>query len=147
MHLHSIVRLTAPAFDALRSGRTVGHVRDQLHDDVAALRAVGESSGRELFEAAAALKRLQREEIELRLAIKRRETVPVQLLQVTIARGARRAGAILSTIVATMRRRWPDITTEHLAVIDSEIVRARNEVASMSIDDVLNDDHAGGGGG
>lgn len=91
----------------------------------------------ELAEASAALKRSQREEVELRLAVKRRQYAPVTVLQVVVARGARRAAAVLATIVPNVRRRWPDVKAEHLALIESEIVRARNEVASMSIDEVL----------
>ena len=91
----------------------------------------------ELASASAALKRSQREEVELRLAIKRRQFAPVAVLQVVVARGARRAEAVLATIVPNVRRRWPDIKAEHLAVIEAEIVRARNEVAGVSIDAVL----------
>lgn len=98
-----------------------------------------EAAGRAgtLADASAALKIAQRQEVELRLAIKRRQYVPLEVLQMVIGRGARKAVSALAGLPPKIHRRWPTVQPDQMALIEEEIARARNAIASMSIEDAL----------
>ena len=94
-----------------------------------------EAAGRAgvLADASAALKIAQRQEVELRLAVKRGEFAAIGDLERAIAGVGRRVVAILEGIVPAIKRRMPSADPEILTLVGAEIVRARNEAATMSL--------------
>jgi terminase small subunit / prophage DNA-packing protein len=101
-----------------------------------------EAAGRAgvLADASAALKNVQREEVELRVALKRREAAPVSVIALVLAKVGRQCAGILDGLIPAIRRRWPSVTAEQLKFIDAEVARVRNLMASVSIDDLKPDD-------
>ena len=107
-----------------------------------------EAAGRagRLADASAALKERQREEVELRLAIKRRQFAPITDLEAAIAYVAARVASILEGLVPALSRRCPQIDADALAVIEEVVAKARQAAAEMSLDVLTKDDTDGGEG-
>lgn len=84
----------------------------------------------------ARLARVQRERIEMQNAMTRRTLLPATLLVEIVARAAPKACGILDSIVPALRRR-SGYSAEDLNFITTEIVRARNAIASMKYDEVM----------
>jgi len=106
--------------------------------EVAAGRAA--EGGVDLAHERALLARAQRERIEVQLAEKRRELVPAYLLEEVLAKTAARIAAIFDGIPGAIKRRVPYMPTAGLDLVRGEIVKARNIVAAMTLDDVIADD-------
>ena len=104
-----------------------------LRDYCAHLREEAAGRAGTLAEASAALKIAQRQEVEMRVAIKRKEYMPVGLIAQVLALMGRQSATIFDGIKPGIRLRWPDITAEQLDYIDAEVSKARNLVASMSL--------------
>lgn len=104
-----------------------------------------EAAGRSgsLAEARAALDNARREEVEMRNAAKRRELVPVAVIEQVLAKVGRQLAGILEGLAPAIRLRWPEVTADQLHLLEAEIVRARNLAAAMT-PDVLTDDDEGG---
>lgn len=101
-----------------------------------------EAAGRAgvLADASAALKNSQRAEVDMRVAIKRREFMPVSLISEILAKVGRQTSGILEGLVPAIRLRWPEITAEQLKLIDGEIARARNRMSVVTLADAIDAD-------
>lgn len=93
----------------------------------------------QLAESRAALDNERREEIAMRNAVKRREYLPAVLIAQVLARMGRQVAGIFDGIVPAMRRRWPELTADQLKLLETEIARARNLAAAVSVDDLAAD--------
>lgn len=104
-----------------------------------------EAAGRagELATESAALKRSQRAEVDMRVALKRRELMPVAVVSQVLAQVGRQASVKLDAIKPGIRLRAPDIGVEVMDYIEGEIAKARNLVAAMSLADLVSDDPEG----
>lgn len=96
-----------------------------------------EAAGRSgvLSQASAALKVAQRHEVELRLAVKRREYAPVGLLEVVLGHVARQVATRLDALVPQLKRRLPDLPAAALVAIEEELAACRALCASANIAD------------
>lgn len=105
-----------------------------------------EAAGRAgtLAEERAGLDRARREEIEMRNATKRRELVPVAVIELVLAKVGRQVAGILGGLTPGIRLRWPEISADQLRLIDTEIARARNLAATMSPDVLTEPDESEG---
>lgn len=97
-----------------------------------------EAAGRAglLADSSAKLKDAQRAEVELRLALKRREVAPVAVISQVLARVGRQAAAVLEGLVPDLRRRWPDVSAEQLKLVEEAVVRVRNLMSGLTLVDV-----------
>lgn len=81
----------------------------------------------------ALLAREQRRRIELDIAVKQREMAPVAVLEVALANISRQVATILEALPIKLRRQSDKLTAEDIALIDREIVLARNLAATASL--------------
>lgn len=95
-----------------------------------------------LAEASAALKNEQREEVAMRNALKRREYAPVAAISQVLAKAGRQCAGILDGLVPGIRLRWPEVSSDQLKLLETEVARARNLMATMSLDDLIDDEEA-----
>lgn len=114
-----------------------GTARDWLHAYGRHLRELAAGRAGDLAAASAALKDAQRQEVELRLAIKRREVVPLALITQVLAKTSRQCAGILEGLIPGIRLRWPDVTSDQLKLIEAEVALVRNRMAAISLDDLL----------
>lgn len=103
-----------------------------------------EAAGRagRLAESRAALDDERRIEIAMRNAIKRREYVPVVVIEQVLAKVGRQIAGIFDGFVPAIRLRWPEVTSDQLRLIEAELARARNLAATMSPDVLVEPDEA-----
>lgn len=94
-----------------------------------------EAAGRsgELSRASAELKIAQRQEVELRLAIKRREFAPVGLLEIVVGHVARQIATRLDALVPQLKRRMPDLPPAAIAAIEAELATCRELCADANL--------------
>lgn len=90
-----------------------------------------------LAEASAALKQEQRDEVAMRNAIKRRQFAPVSMLSQVLAKAGRQCAGVLDGLVPSIRLRWPEVSSDQLKLIEGEVAKARNAMAAMSLEDLL----------
>ncbi len=99
-----------------------------------------------LAETRAALDNERRIEIAMRNAIKRKEYAPVGAIAEVLAKVGRQAAGILEALTPAIRLRWPDVSSEQLRLVDAEVARARNRIAAISLDDLVDKEEQEGGG-
>lgn len=87
----------------------------------------------------ALLAREQRTRLEMQNAVTRRELTPTVVLEQVLAGTAAKVAGVLDAIPGMVRRRVPQLVADDIDLIAGEIAKARNTVASMSLDDVLAD--------
>ena len=88
----------------------------------------------------AGLAKAQREKIEMQNAVTRKELAPTYMLEAVIAAAGTRAAAILDAIPGAIRRRNQALTAADIETIASEIAKARNIAAGMTLDDLADDE-------
>lgn len=81
----------------------------------------------------AALAKAQRERIEMQNAVTRKELAPVALIEEVLTRAASKVAGLLDAIPGMVRRRVPSLSADEIELITTEVARARNTVASMSL--------------
>lgn len=119
----------------LPQGETVGawllaytkHLREQ---------AAGRGADGELARERARLAREQADRVAMENATSRRELAPVSVLELVLAKMAGDVASILQGIVPRVKRRAPAITSEALAVVEDELIKARTRAAALSLADV-----------
>lgn len=84
----------------------------------------------------ARLAKEQADKIGMQNAITRRELAPTYLLEEVLAAAGARAAAILDAIPGAIRRRNQNLTAADIETIASEIAKARNIAAAISLDDL-----------
>ena len=85
----------------------------------------------------AALARAQREKIEMQNAVTRKELAPAYLLEEILASAGARMGAIFDAIPGSIRRRNQALTAADLETIATEIAKARNIAAALTLDELI----------
>lgn len=108
------------------------HLREQ-----AAGRQVAIDVG--LTSARAKLANEQADRVAMQNAITRREYAPVAVVEEVLAKAASRVAGIFDGIPGAIRRRAPDLPADMLVFVEEEIARARNVVATISMDDLVVD--------
>ena len=134
--------------DLVRAGVLKPNLTGQawLHAYCERLREEAAGRAGRLADARAALDEERRSEIAMRNAAKRRELLSVGVMSEVIARVGRKSRVIFESIIPALRLRFPELSADQLRLIESELARARNELASMSVthsdDDDAEDDEA-----
>jgi len=106
------------------------HLREQ-----AAGRA-GSDGSLDLVSERARLAKEQADKVAFQNAITRNQLAPVDLLEEVLAKAAARINGKFDSIPGRVKRRFPSLPSEAIDLIDSEISIVRNEVASMSLNDI-----------
>ena len=84
----------------------------------------------------AGLAKAQRERIEMQNAVTRRELAPVILIEEVLAKAGSKVAGILDAIPGMIKRRVAGLSSNDLDLIASEVARARNIAAAVSLDDL-----------
>lgn len=103
--------------------------------EVAAGRLAGE--GFDLPTERARLAREQADKIAMQNAQTRRELAPAYLIEEVLAKAGAKVAGILEAIPGQVRRRMPSLPASEIDAIESEIVKARNVAAAISLDDLV----------
>lgn len=111
------------------------HLREQAAGRLA-------SGDLDLATERAALARAQRERVEMQNAVTRKELAPSYLIEEILASAGARMGAIFDAIPGNLRRRNQNLTAADLETVASEIAKARNIAAAMTLDDLIDTDAA-----
>lgn len=111
--------------------------REWLHSYCSHLReqAAGRAAAGDLDLATerAGLARAQRERIEMQNAVTRKQLAPVSLIEEVLANVGRQIAATLEAIPVQLKRRTT-LSVAELEIVESEIVKARNLAADISLD-------------
>ncbi|WP_333710356.1 terminase small subunit [Malikia spinosa] len=110
----------------------VGYIR-HLREQAAGRAASGDL---DLATERAMLAREQRVRIEMQNAVTRGELAPMILMEEVLAKTASKVAGVLDAIPGMVRRRVPLLTADDIELIAGEIAKARNTVATMSMDDM-----------
>jgi phage terminase Nu1 subunit (DNA packaging protein) len=113
-----------------------GHIRD-----VAAGRHSGEDDRKlDPAEEKARLYAAQADKIEMENAVARGELAPVSVLEDVLTRAGTKVSAAMDAIPTALKRRLPNLTDADLTVVRRELAKARNAVASLSLEDLEADE-------
>ena len=99
----------------------------------------GEGTG-ELVRERARLAAEQADKIAMQNAVARGELAPAHLLEQVLAKAGARAGRLLETIPALLKRRHPSLTADDIAEVARVVAKARNVAAAMTLADLGDDD-------
>jgi len=102
--------------------------------EIAAGRAAG--GGLDLATERARLAAEQADRISMQNAQTRSELAPVSLIEQVLVNAASRIVGILDAIPGAVRRRLPQLSAADIEMVGAEVAKARNTVASMSLDDL-----------
>lgn len=91
----------------------------------------------------AGLARAQREKIEMQNAERRKELAPAFLIEEVLAKAGAKVSGILDAIPGAIKRRESGLSAASVKAIQTEIAKARNVVAGMSLADLSEDEAAG----
>lgn len=98
------------------------------------------SEGLDLTAERARLAAAQADKLEMELAVTRAELAPVSVIEQVLVNAGVKAAAALDAIPDSLKRRLPGLSDDDIDVVRQEIARARNAVASLSLEDVEEDD-------
>ncbi|GLK92371.1 MULTISPECIES: terminase small subunit [Achromobacter] len=113
-----------------------GHIRD-----VAAGRHAGEETRTlDPAEEKARLYAAQADKIEMENAVARGELAPVSVLEDVLTRAGTKVSAAMDAIPTALKRRLPNLTDADLTIVRRELAKARNAVASLSLEDLEADE-------
>jgi len=113
----------------------IRHLREQAAGRLA-------SGDLDLATERAGLAKAQRERVEMANAVTRRELAPTYLLEEILAAAGAKVAAILDAIPGACRRRNQNLTAADIQTIASEIAKARNIAAKISLDELEADSQA-----
>jgi phage terminase Nu1 subunit (DNA packaging protein) len=83
----------------------------------------------------------QADKVAMENAVRRGELSPTILIEQVLSATAAKIAGTFDAIPGMVRRRCPDLSQEAIGIIQGEIAKARNMVASMSLDDLaINED-------
>jgi len=123
--------------------RQDGSLGQWIEDYCAHLREVAAgrvgSGDLDLVTERAWLARAQRERIEMQNAVTRRELAPVVLIEEVLAKAGSKVAGILDAIPGMVKRRLPALTSDAIDLIRSEVAKARNVAAAVSLSDLRDD--------
>ena len=110
----------------------VAYIRE-LREQAAGRAAAGDL---DLATERAGLAKAQRERIEMQNAVTRRELAPVVLIEEVLAKAGAKVAGILDAIPGMLKRRCANLVSGDIDLVASEIAKARNLVAAVSLDDL-----------
>jgi len=90
----------------------------------------------DLMNERARLAKEQADRLELQNALTRKEVAPVALIEQVLAKAGTRVAGILDAIPGMIKRRSPSLSSSDLDCVSSEIVKARNMAAAISLRDL-----------
>ena len=114
-------------------GEWVAAYCSRLRETAAGRAAEG---GLDLATERALLAREQRRRIALENAQTLKELAPVSLMTEVLAKAGARIAGIMDSIVPKLRRRNAALTAAELDIVATELAKARNFVAGMSLSDL-----------
>lgn len=97
----------------------------------------------DLVQERARLAKEQADKVAMANAVERRELAPVSLMEVTLSKLGRQIIGILEALPVNLKMNCPHLTTEDLALITAQIIKARNYAANIELQSDLSDDHDG----
>lgn len=97
------------------------------------------AGGIDLATERARLAKEQADRVAMQNSVSRRELAPVALIEEILSRTASRVNGIFDAIPGAIRRRAGRLGAQDIDIISDEIAKARNIVASMSIDALIGD--------
>ncbi len=113
-----------------------GHIRD-----IAAGRQAGEETRTlDPAEEKARLYAAQADRIEMENSVARGELAPVSVLEEVLTRAGTKVSAAMDAIPTAQKRRLPNLTDADLTIVRRELARARNAIASLSLEDLEADE-------
>ncbi len=121
--------LTPDAVAAVWLVEYCSHLREQ-----AAGRAA--EGGLDLATERARVAKEQADKLAMQNAVTRKELAPTYLLEDLLAKAGSRVGSILETIPGLIKRRMPSLNAVDVAAIKSEVDKARNMIAHLSLADL-----------
>jgi phage terminase Nu1 subunit (DNA packaging protein) len=133
-----LVGMSQPAVSGLLERKVIvpgASAGQWLLDYVAHLReqAAGRGADGELAYQRSELARVNRERAEIKLALERREYAAVALLEQVLATVGRSISGALEPLHVTLHKRCPSLTAEDLKIIQSEVSKACDLAATMSL--------------
>jgi len=121
----------------LEEGGTVGEWLKSYCSNLREMAAGRASSGGlDLATERARLAKEQADKVEMQNAITRGELAPMVLFEQVLTSTASKVAGIFDAIPGMVRRRVPQLTAAEIDMITGEITKARNIVATMSMDDI-----------
>lgn len=113
-----------------------GHIRD-----IAAGReARPDAKELDPAEQKARLYAAQADKVEMENAVARGELAPVSVLEDVLTRAGTKVSASLDAIPTALKRRLPNLTDADLTIVRRELAKARNAIASLSLEDLEADE-------
>lgn len=105
-------------------------------------RAAGRAAAGDLDLAGerARLAKEQADRVAMQNAVTRKELAPVHLIEEVLTRCGARCAAIFDAIPGAVRRRVPSLSADAIRLIQTEIARARNMAAAVSLEDLRDED-------
>lgn len=125
--------------DSSMSGQAMLHAYCSHLRETAAGRQAADGE-LDLVTERAMLAREQRVRLEMQNAVTRGELAPVVLIEEVLSKAGSRIGGIFDAIPGAVKRRVPSLSSEEIGNIEKEIVKARNIVAAISLDDLREPD-------
>lgn len=118
------------ARNVLRPGQPAGQ---WLHSYCAHLReqAAGRGGDGELAANRAEESRVRKELLEIKLAERRREVAPVNIIEQVLAHVGSQIRGTLEPLHVTLKMRCPQLTADDVKIIETEVATACNLAASM----------------
>lgn len=110
----------------------VAYIRE-LREQAAGRAAIGDL---DLATERARLAKEQADKIAMQNAVSRGELAPVVLIEEVLTNAAAKVAGVLDAIPGMVRRRVPRLASDEIDLIAVEVAKARNVVASMSLDNL-----------
>jgi len=127
--------------DSSMSGQAMLHAYcSHLRETAAGRQATDGDLDLDLVTERALLAREQRVRLAMQNGVTRKELAPVVLIEEVLAKAGSRIGGIFDAIPGAVKRRVPSLSSEEIGNIEKEIVKARNIVAAISLDDLREPD-------
>lgn len=111
--------------------------------ETAAGRIEQEKTGLDLDEERARLTAAQADKVEMENEVTRAQLAPVSILESVLNHAGAKISALLETIPAGVKRRSPELSERDIGYIQREIVKARNSIATLSLEDIEEEDSDG----
>ncbi|CAM4135722.1 terminase small subunit [Pseudomonas sp. S 311-6] len=126
----------------LTSGDTAGNwllaycdnLREQAAGRVKGKPADGD--GLDLEAEKARLAAAQADKIEMENEVRRGEVALVSVLETVLSQTGSTVSAILDSIPSTLKRRISTLSASDVLIVETEIARARNAIAALSLEDI-----------
>lgn len=125
----------------LTSGDTAGNwllaYCDNLREQAAGrVKVKAAEGGLDLEVEKARLAAAQADKIEMENEVRRGEVALVSVLEAVLSQTGSTVSAILDSIPSTLKRRISTLSASDVLIVETEIARARNAIAALSLEDI-----------